>query len=265
MRGVRQARAALVAATLSVALALAGCGSESGGGGQRVTKIDGAQVTWGEPSGDPVGVVLLVHGGGWQPSRSGYEEQKASAETLQGQGYATAAIAYDAGTKGFNQLVDLYEQARKRYPGLPICASGISAGANLSLMLATREPQLRCVIALSAPTDLTTLAAQDPEGDEAYQAAVTAFGTGRLASFSPVRYADRIKAKVLLIAAESDPTVPAAQARELAQALPDAQLLVLPPGPVPVEWAHFGRVQPDAQNTVIERELDFLRSATQGG
>ena len=89
-------------------------------------------------------------------------------------------------------MVDVYNAARQRYPDLPICAVGISAGGNLALNLATREPDLDCVVALSAPTDLTTVARQDPKGEEAYKAAVAAFGKDALVKFSPVRHADAI-------------------------------------------------------------------------
>lgn len=254
----------MAAVALSVACAAVGCGG--GHSGADNSDVDGARVTWGEPpGGHPAGVVMLIHGGGWQPSPSGYEEQKANAKVVQGQGYATVAVGYDAGAKGFRQITDVYEEARARYPGLPICATGISAGGHLALMLATRQPDLTCVITLAAPTDLTTLGKQDAHGDEAYQAAIAAFGRDQLATFSPVRYADRIRAKVLMIEGETDPIDPVDQGRELARALPGAQLLVLPPGPVPVEFAHYGGVQPGAQNTVIQREFEFLKQATQGG
>jgi dipeptidyl aminopeptidase/acylaminoacyl peptidase len=256
------ARAVLAAAGLAILLALAGCG----GGDKTDTGLpgfDGARVSWGEPDGgDPTAVMMLLHGGGWQRSDSGYEEQKANAKVVQEQGYATVAVGYDAGAKGFQQVVDVYKAARERYPDLPICAVGISAGGNLALNLAAREPDLDCVVSLSAPTDLTTVAQQDPQGEEAYKAAVEAFGKNALVKFSPVRHADQIKAKVLLIAADTDPIVPAAQSRELAQALPGVQLVDLPAGPDQVEWAHFGRVQPDAQQIVIQREFDFLKQAT---
>jgi acetyl esterase/lipase len=261
------ARASVVAAALVVLLVLAGCGGGSSkpqAGKFSGAAVGGARVSVGDPSGKPVGVVLLIHGGGWQRSDSQYAEQKANAKALQNQGYATVAIGYDEGAKGFQQVVDVYKQARKQYPDLPICASGISAGGHLALMLATREPDLACVVALSAPTDLTTLAAQDPQGEEAYNAAVTAFGQDQLAKFSPVRYADQIKAKVLLIIAKTDPIDPVAQGPELARALPGAEVVLLPSGPVPVAWAHGGGVQPDAQNIVIQREFDFLKQATQG-
>ena len=260
MRRPRATAVLVVATALAILSATAGCGvgDDDGGGG---TDVGAARVSWGAPE-DPKGVVMLIHGGGWQPSNSGYEEQKANAENFEDQGYATVAIGYDEGARGFQQVVDVYREARKRYPDLPICASGISAGGNLALMLATREPDLACVAALAAPTDLTSLARQDPEGDEAYQAAVEAFGQDQLGKFSPVRYADRIKAKVLLISAETDPLDPPDQTRELAQALPGAETLILPPGPVSVPFAHYGGVQPDAQEIVVQRVFDFLDEAT---
>lgn len=251
----------MAATALLIVCAFAGCG---GGDDDGEDGPGAARVSWGEPS-DPKAVVMLIHGGGWQPSDSGYEEQKANAENFQDQGYATVAIGYDEGAKGFRQVVDVYREAQRRYPDLPICASGISAGGNLALMLATREPDLTCVVALAAPTDLTSLAEQDPEGDEAHQAAVKAFGKDQLAKFSPVRYADRIKAKVLLILSESDPVDPVDQGEELARVLPDLELLVLPPGPVQAAFAHWGGVQPDAQQIVVERVVEFLDAATQTG
>lgn len=254
----------MAAATLLLLTAMAGCGSERHESGSGEAGIGGARVSWGEPAaGNPKAVVMLIHGGGWQRSDSGYAEQEANAKTFQDHGYATVAIGYDEGARGFQQVVDVYKEARRRYPGLPICASGISAGGNLALMLATREPDLACVLALSAPTDLASLGAQDPEGDEAYQAAVTAFGKDQLGKFSPVRFANRITAKVLLIVAEGDPIVPAEQGRELARVLPGAELVVLPPGPVHVQWAHYAGVPANAQDIAINRDFDFLRQVTQ--
>jgi dipeptidyl aminopeptidase/acylaminoacyl peptidase len=249
----------MLATALVVLSAAAGCGGDDDGDGEIV---GAARVTWDAPP-DPKGVVMLIHGGGWQRSDAGYEDQIENAKNFRDQGYATVAIGYDEGATGFRQVVDVYTEARGRYPNLPICASGISAGGNLALMLAVREPELDCVVTLAAPTDLTTLAKQDAEGDEASQAAIDAFGRDQLAKFSPARYADRISAKVLMIEAESDPINPPDQGRELERALPGAELLVLPPGPVPVPFAHFGGVQPDAEEIVIERVFDFLEQATE--
>jgi pimeloyl-ACP methyl ester carboxylesterase len=266
LRAVADARGTLLALALLVVVALAGCG------GPPDVEIDqhesaGAQVSWGEPADeDPAGVVMLLHGGGWKPDPAAYALQRdVAAPGLQDDGYATVAVGYDEGAKGFRQIQDVYAQARKRYPDLPICAVGISAGGNLALMLATREPKLDCVVTFAAPTDLTTLAKQDPQADEAYQGAVEVFGKDGLERFSPVRYAKRIHARVLMIAAETDPIVPAAQSRELAQALPSSELLVLPSGPAPSDLAHSGGVEADAQEAAVERELAFLAEATQNG
>jgi dipeptidyl aminopeptidase/acylaminoacyl peptidase len=264
---IGRAKAALLAATMGlIVFSAVGCGNKAPNiVGFTGADVLGARVTLGEPAaGQPKAVLMLIHGGGWQRSDSGYQEQKIAAKTFQQLGYATVTIGYDGGAKGFQQVLAVYRQTRKRWPDLPVCASGISAGANYSLMLATREPDLTCVLALSAPTDLTTIAAQDPDGQEAYHAAVTAFGQNQLAKFSPVRYAKQIKAKVLLVGAVGDPVVPAAQSEELARALPGSQLMILPPGPDRAEFAHYGGVQPGAQNAVIKRDLDFLKSVIPG-
>ncbi|HEX2127717.1 MAG TPA: prolyl oligopeptidase family serine peptidase [Solirubrobacterales bacterium] len=221
------------------------------------------RVDWGEPeSGDPTALVMVLHGGGWQASDAEYESQRGVAEGLQDEGYATVRVGYDEGATGLEQIEEIYEEGRRRYPDLPICVNGISAGGHLGLMLATREPDLDCVITTAAPTDLTTLAEQG--GRDAYDAAVEAFGKDKLATYSPVRFADQIQAEVMMVVAESDPTVPAEQGREMARALPDAELIVLPPGPVPAVSAHFGGVAEGSEQDAIERELAFLQQATQG-
>jgi acetyl esterase/lipase len=218
-----------------------------------------ARVSWGEPEeGEPRGVVMLLHGGGWQPSDRGFLQQKENAVTLNDEGYATVAVGYAGGATGFTQVKQVYRQARKRYPNLPICVSGISSGGHLGLMLATQEPDLACVINLSGPVDLTTLAKQDEDADEGYRAAVAAFGKDALKKYSPIRLADRIKARVLMIVAEDDPVNPVEQADELERALPSAEVLVLPKGPEKLPFAHFGGVEPEAIEVALERELDFL-------
>src|SRR4051794_7245807 len=226
-------RVSLLGAALLISLAAIGCGGtdvdiNQNGGGH-------ALVSWGKPAGgNPKGVVILLHGGGWQPSQPAYEAEMPTAAQLQRLGYATVVIGYDEGAAGFQEIRRVYSQVGRRYPGLPVCVHGYSAGANLGLMLAAREPDLTCVLGLAAPTDLTTLKQQ---GDtEAYDLAVKAFGEGQLADWSPVNDARRINAKVLLIAAQTDPTVPVEQSREFAQALPGTQLDVIPAGSTPVSW-----------------------------
>jgi acetyl esterase/lipase len=222
-----------------------------------------ARVAWGEPDdGDPRGVVMLIHGGGWERSPTEYQTTKNLGPPLNDEGYATVAIGYDEGEVGFRQIEAVYDKARKRYPGTPICALGISAGANLSLNLAAREPDLDCVIGMATPTDLTTLAEQG--GKLAHDQAVAAFGRDRLEEFSPALHADEIQARVLLIAAESDPVVPADQSREFGEASPAAEVDVYPAGDFPVFWAHNGGVEEGANEDVAEQEVAFLDEATKG-
>jgi acetyl esterase/lipase len=221
-------------------------------------------VKWANPAGtNPAGVVILIHGGGWKANHDAYEAEMPLAAALQQQGYATVVVGYNAGADGFQEIEQVYSQAKKRYPGLPICADGISAGGHLALMLAAREPDLTCVVGLVTPTDLTTLPEQG--GTEAYGLAVAAFGGDQLAKWSPVRYADKIKAKVLLMLAQTDPVVPLEQGREFVKADPRAQLYVIPAGPTPVEWLHGATTTAAAAQEAIDRGFAFIGQATSGG
>lgn len=245
---------------LFLALAIAGCGGQ---GGDLNTNGSKALVKWGRPAGgSPKGVVMLIHGGGWQPNRNAYESEMPTAAQFQRFGYATVVIGYDAGARGFQQIKQVYSEARRRYPGLPICAHGISAGGNLALMLAVREPTLTCVLGIATPTDLTTL--KDQGGREAYDLAVKAFGQDQLGNWSPVRYANRIKAKVLLLGGQNDSVVPIEQSREFVRARPETQLLVLPPGSAPVVWLHGATASPQAVRSAVTRGFSFIAQALNG-
>jgi pimeloyl-ACP methyl ester carboxylesterase len=106
----------------------------------------------------------------------------------------------------------------------------------VALMLAVRNPDLRCVLAVAGPTDLPAL--QSNRDETAYRLAVEAFGSSRLAALSPVRYASAIKAKLMLVYARNDPIVPVAQGVDLHRAVRGSTLIVLAPGPAP--YVHTG-------------------------
>jgi dipeptidyl aminopeptidase/acylaminoacyl peptidase len=248
-------RVSLLGAALLISLATIGCGGTNvdiKGSGHQVA------VKWGKPKGgqEPKGVVMLLPGGGWQPNKTAYLGLIPTAEELQSLGFATVVVGYGEGATGFQDVKQAYEKTRQRYPGLPICAQGVSAGGNLALMLAAREPGLTCVVGLATPTDLTAL--KDQGGDEAYDMAVTAFGEDQLANWSPIRYADRIKAKVLLINGENDPVDPVEQGREFARKRPQTELVILPEGSVPVPSLHGATVTPQAAQSAIQRGFFFL-------
>ena len=247
-------RVSLLGAALLISLAGIGCGGNDVGihanGGQPLVK-------WGKPAGgDTKGVVILLHGGGWQPNRAAYESEMPTAAQLQRLGYATVVIGYGEGATGFRQIRNVYSQVHRRYRGLPVCVHGFSAGGNLGLMLAARERGITCVLGIAAPTDLTTLKGQG--GGEASDLATAAFGQDQLGDWSPVRYAGRISSKVMLIAGAADPVVPLQQAREFAQAEPGTQLDVIPAGSAPLDWLHGAKVDPAAAQAAIQRGFVFL-------
>ncbi len=252
----------MLGAALLICLAAIGCGGNgvdihSKGGGPTLVK-------WGAPAGgDPKGVVILLHGGGWQPNPSAYPGELALAGEMQKQGYATVVVGYDAGALGFQEIKDVYTRAQRRFPGVPICAHGISAGGHLGLMLAAREPGMACVIDVAGPTDLRTLKGQG--GDEASDLAVNAFGADQLARWSPIRYADRIRAKVLVMLAATDPVVPVEQGREFARAHPGTRLVILPAGPVPDPVLHGAKITRAGAQYSLQEPFAFLsQAATQG-
>jgi pimeloyl-ACP methyl ester carboxylesterase len=265
-------RLALLALSLAVLVGSVGCGTSENSGRfsdrtpvadeyaectpQRTPRVD-----WREPPGhDPAGVILLIHGGGWRPNHTAYSQQRAYAAGLRAGGFATVVIGYGEGAEGFCEIQRTYAEIRRRYRDLPVCAYGTSAGGHLALMLATREADLDCVVDLVGPTDLRSL--DDQGGGYAHRLAVKAFGEDHLGKYSPVRYARSIEAKVLMIFAENDPVTPVEQGKELARALPSAELFVLPPGPVP--WLHFSSVTQESLDTANELAPRFIEEATLG-
>ena len=249
-----------LAGALMMTLAMVGCG-----GSDETHPADGKPfVKWGKPAGEtPTGVVILLHGGGWQPNPRAYPGELTLASTLQGLGYATVVVGYGEGAEGFREIEQVYSQAQRRYPDLPICVHGISAGGNLGLMLASREPDLTCVADIAGPADLTSLKEQG--GTEAHDLAVEAFGEDQLCRWSPIKYADRIKAKVLMVLAQTDPIVPVAQGREFTRARPETQLFVVPAGSTPDPVLHNATVTPAGAQAANQLTISFLAQAMQGG
>jgi acetyl esterase/lipase len=219
------------------------------------------RLAWGEPDRrDPSALVILLHGGGWKANPNGFEVQAQIAKAVQRWGYATAAVGYSGGVQGLREIVAVYETARRRYPGIPVCAVGDSSGGHLALMLAARKPSLDCAVDRVGPTNLASLAAQG--ATVAHEAAVDAFGAGGLERFSPVRYAARIEANVLMILAENDPVIPVAQGSELMSVLPSAELVVLPPGQA--TWFHGSSVTEPALERAKRLPLLFVRKVALG-
>jgi acetyl esterase/lipase len=225
------------------------------------------QAIWGQPQTGqaPRGLLILIPGGGWSGiNKAALQGMVATSVVFTRVGYETMSVDYRAGAQGLEDVNRFYEQARKRVGSkLPICALGVSAGAQVAMMLAVRHPDLRCVIGLAGPTDLASL---NKEGGSkaGYRLALQAFGQSGLAKQSPINYASTIKAKLLLAYAQNDPLVPPGQGRELATKLASAHVIVLPPGNAP--FIHTGVGVPVSQSGVSAtakaalqvREAQFL-------
>ena len=85
---------------------------------------------------------------------------------------------------------------------------GTSAGAHLALMAATQVPeQIRCVVTIGAPTDLSNLPADETR---------EVFTTSDLNLASPLHQINRLP-PTLMLHGEKDPVIPVAQSRDFAQ------------------------------------------------
>jgi dienelactone hydrolase len=241
---VRFRRLALVAVAIVVGIGLVGCGvmhipmTTIGRGNGEPTAV------YGPPTGNrpPKVLLMLIHGGSWAGLNS-QEMQVTEAASLIYRALPSVAVGtmtvdYRKGAQGIVDVEQFYRDARHKFPSVPICALGVSAGGNVALLLAAKFPDLACVISMAGPTDLPALK-QEPHGAlSGYQMAATAFGTSGLAQYSPALQASSIKAKVLLLYADNDPLVPVEQGEIMKRALPSATLIKLAPGPYP--FVHTG-------------------------
>jgi acetyl esterase/lipase len=187
-------------------------------------------VTWTAPHARPAGVVLVIHGGAWRASGPRTAAlMNARAHTFAAWGWVAGVVDYRGFADSPGDVVRAYDAARRRYPGLPICAYGESAGGHLALMLAVRRP-LRCVVDAAGPVDLPRLRGT-AQADWVRAKALASFGDLRDAS--PTHHAAAIRASVLAGYAASDRIVPASQGRYLQRALPGAHVIELGPGAGP--------------------------------
>ena len=224
---------------------------------------------WGDPAGffdgqPPRAVIMLIHGGGWSGTdRTQLARAAQLGKRLQSLGYATMAVDYGAGAQGLTDVEGFYAEARRRAgPDTPLCAFGESAGGNLALLLAEREPGLDCVVAHVAPTDLPALVRESASSTASI--ATNAFGRDELARFSPALHPGSTDADVFLLYSENDPVVPPEQGELMERALARSTLEVLRPGDAPfghilVPQAEQGRgVDYGQLQQALRQEITFL-------
>ncbi len=182
----------------------------------------------------PRAVVIMLHGGSWfgrvpnqqdsMVTRS--ERMSAKARVI------TMNIDYDSGVGSFANTATAYDVARQKFPNLPICLFGSSAGGNIALIVATQRP-VDCVISEAGPTDLNTTESTVRES------AKFLLGESRFVALSPLYASKQIKAPTLLVNATNDPKIPyASQAVAYKKKYPKVQLVTLRPGDGKGDFVH---------------------------
>jgi dienelactone hydrolase len=216
--------------------------------------------------------MMLIHGGGWyMVGASAMRTERSQADAWRAAGWETVSVSYPACKGSLLGVLTFYDLVRQQVGnGVPICLEGQSAGAQLALLTAAMRPDVACVIAAGAPTDVRTLAAEGAREAAAgapapglkkgsllaQSLARAAFGGQATGRRNPIAWAGQIQARVLLATAVNDPMIPAAQATDLANAIqaahPGAYVDVDRLAPGGSSWVH-GTVSPEALNELTNR------------
>jgi acetyl esterase/lipase len=200
------------------------------GGG--VAHAKAPRIEWSGPEHARAGV-LVLHGGAWRLTGPGaLRSLRPAAERFAALGVRVANADYRPGA---TSLVDARRALRRLRARLPpparVCLYGESAGGQLALVLAAHDRAVRCVLTVGAVADLTRLR-RDHAGAAVVKLARRTWGRepGGLRAYSPLTFARRLDAPVLLAGLRDDPIVPSVQQRRLAARLPDARVMLVSGG-----------------------------------
>lgn len=189
------------------------------------------QLVVDEPRGarEPRGLIWILCCGGWQsPAEFGVDlrvradRDGLGAAEWRRQGYVVATYGYRGGRRSFGDALTAFDSLRARFPGLPVCAIGASAGGHVALLTAAERPELRCVVAQGAPSELAALPNRSTglyTPDPPRRVARRLFGASRFDELSPVTQAGDIEASVWMSACSDDRVVPPDQATRFARAI----------------------------------------------
>jgi acetyl esterase/lipase len=240
----------------------------------------------GAPSGAftgqaPRGTVLVIHGGGWSINGVGsVQASRGEADRWRARGYQTVNFTYRACGQSLADVAWFYDKTRAASgPTAKICATGVSAGGNLALLLAVNRPGVYCVVSEAGPTDLSTIQSQlaydvytgtlnqTNGGRWVHNLGVAAFGGENLTRFSPAALAtgSLTTTRVLQGFSADDALIPWQQATELRDAMLAANPSAyndadrLAKGTVP--FGH-GAVTQAALNDFYARELQLISPST---
>jgi acetyl esterase/lipase len=202
----------------------------------------------------PRGYVVLIHGGGWKlVGRVMTGFMNPVADRLNQAGYATLNIDYGPGKRSLPDVLAFHDELRARVgSGTEICMYGDSAGGHLALLAAQWRPDVACVIANAAPTELDAL----PGGSGGLRrTARRLFGGPRaLRAWSPA--ARKLKQPALLAYGKNDKVVPPDQGVRMLRRAPRAKIVRLRAGRAP--WVHF-TVSASDERRLYAAQLDLLQ------
>jgi acetyl esterase/lipase len=190
----------------------------------------------------PLGVMLIVSGGGWTLSGVGEVQQvRPDADRWRARGWETVNLTYRPCGQSLADTLWFYDRARAWFGAdAKICALGSSAAGHLALLIGAERPDLYCAVSMAGPTDLTRIQAEGAYdsvtgeydstlgGRWVHNLGAAAFGEENLPSYSPAaRVAAGLRrTRVLQAFSAHDAIVPYQQATDLADAMraanPDA-------------------------------------------
>jgi acetyl esterase/lipase len=206
----------------------------------------------------PLGVMLVIHGGGWTVTGIGaVQSVRPDADRWRARGWETVNLTYRACGHSGDDVLWFYDHARTWFGAdTKICALGGSAGGHLALLIGADRPDLYCAVSMAGPTDLTRI--QDEHvynaatgqhdstagGRWVHNLAAAAFGEENLPLESPAAKAAASlqSTRVLQGFSANDTAVPYEQAADLADAMraanPDAYVDDLQLAAGPVRFVH---------------------------
>lgn len=214
------------------------------------------------------GLSLLLHGGAWfVTGHAALESTRPMAGFWRERGWRTVAASYRGCEHSIRDVVWIVDRLHALRPELPICITGISAGAHLAVVAAARRPEaVSCVIGLGTVADpaaalhqTVTSGGRTVVADWLYHFVVAAFGPAGVASATPDPA--QIRARLLLGKAETDAVVPWEQSADLrdrvlaARPGADVEAVRLAGGDLP--WVH-GKVSLEAMLDFSERMVALV-------
>ena len=185
------------------------------------------------------GTIVLVHGGAWRGPDAEQQQRlvRQPGELLVKRGWRVVSVDYKKGQAGLQDVLDTVGHELSQPNGKLLCLYGESAGAQLALVAAARQPAVDCVIAAGAPTDfqafLTKTAAALDKGHQYVADSIRAvFGESPQATapWEPVQLANAMEADVLLLRQADDIFIPPEQVQSFRAVRPATQSAELEAG-----------------------------------